>query len=243
MDLKSLLTTGFLLFAFFVRGQAECEMRLVGNKLVATCEEGGLFESFQIALEKPYANLNTEGLLKLLPKKGSGTILTKKKYDADFVITERSGFKQVLFKARLGWYTFDDLKFENGKFYFTVDHDADVPFTREDLEVLKEARKLLKDDLHWNKEDERICDDDLSSGKYSLFCAIKTAYIKVHSEWNHRNAIFQKIRHLIGEKHAEKIKHHRLLEYNNMHDTSFESIMDLLDQIEILIVEQLESNR
>ena len=49
------------------------------------------------------------------------------------------------------------------------------PVTTEDLRILERADALLKDELGWNRNDDRECDDDRATGKWSLFCALETA--------------------------------------------------------------------
>ena len=56
------------------------------------------------------------------------------------------------------------------------------PVTTDDLRILEKADALLKDESGWNRNDDRACDDDRATGKFSLFCALETACTEVLGE-------------------------------------------------------------
>ena len=68
----------------------------------------------------------------------------------------------------------------------SVSERRDRPATVDDLRILTEAAKLLKDESAWSLTDDRNCTDDEATGKRSLFCAVQKACILVLGEYDHR---------------------------------------------------------
>lgn len=172
--------------------QSPCHLVLGQDKLVGECEDK-LFTGIEIVLDREYDKIDSATLFKILPKDGFLIIQKKHKIAAQFVITERAGFPQIMLKPtdlpRVGWYTFDSLSITDREINFLIDKDPDVPFSNEDLEIIAHVKKLFKDPLNWNKNDDRRCQDDIKNDTYSFFCALQTASINVAGEYNHRNAV------------------------------------------------------
>ena len=105
------------------------------------------------------------------------------------------------------------------------------------------GKKFIKDEKSWHKNDDRNCEDDIEKNCYSLFCALQRASIEFEGEYNHRNAIMQKIRQTIVKIYPSKEWKHRLRDFNNMPETDFDILMELLNRVESEVVIELEQKK
>ena len=62
----------------------------------------------------------------------------------------------------------------------------------------------------------------------------------MEGEYNRRNAIMQKIRHTIVDIFPYKQWQHRLMDFNNMPETNYHVLMDLLDRVENEVISKLK---
>lgn len=121
---------------------------------------------------------------------------------------------------------------------FTKDNrNVDLPFDSVDVQILKRANDILLSESVWSKEDDRKCQDDIYSNKYSLFCALYKASIDVVGEYDHRKPALQQVRWIIDNQYKERLAGHRLMDFNNHSNTKFEEIKELLQE-SILIAKQ-----
>jgi hypothetical protein len=102
------------------------------------------------------------------------------------------------------------------------------PVTVEDLRILEKAGALLKDESAWNRNDDRQCDDDKASGKWSLSCALDVACIEVLGQYDHTRAALQEVRFVVEEVTAGRQFEGRLMGFNNLPETRFEDIKRVL---------------
>jgi hypothetical protein len=100
--------------------------------------------------------------------------------------------------------------------------------TTDDLRILERADTLLKDELAWNRNDDRQCDDDRATGKWSLFCALETASTEVLGEYDHRRAALQEVRFVVEEATRGREFEHRLMDFNNLPETRFDDVKRVL---------------
>lgn len=241
--LKTILIVILGLISTQLFSRSPCKLILRENSLIGKCEHK-LFTNLEIILDKKYTEIDSSTLFKMLPRNGLLTIQNTTNLDVQFVITYRAGFPQIMFKPRtsprVGWYTFDNLNFKDNSISFDIDLDPDVPVLEEDLKILGQVRKLLPDSLHWNRNDDRKCQDDNENGKYSFFCALQTASTITVGEYNHRNAVMQIMRQLIEKRYPEKKWVHRFKDFNNMPQTTFNDIITIIDEAEKIIRKDLK---
>ena len=102
------------------------------------------------------------------------------------------------------------------------------PVTVEDLRILEKADAFLKDESAWNRNDDRQCDDDKASGKWSLSCAVDVACIEVLGQYDHTRAALQEVRFVVEEVTAGRQFEGRLMGFNNLPETRFEDIKHVL---------------
>jgi len=116
-------------------------------------------------------------------------------------------------------------------------------FDSTDLKIVQEANRILSDETKWNKDDDRTCFDDIHNDKYSLFCALYKASVDVAGEYKHRRAVMQQVRFIIDERNQGRVINHRLMDWNNHPETSFEEVKQVLKETEGIIETQLKNNK
>ena len=100
--------------------------------------------------------------------------------------------------------------------------------TAADEKILLRAIDLLASESVWNRSDDRVCADDESAGKRSLFCALNTASIEVLGSYDHRRVALQEVRFAIEEATRGKELEHRLMDFNNDPQTQLSDIRSVL---------------
>ena len=105
----------------------------------------------------------------------------------------------------------------------------DRPVTEDDFRIISRTKALLQNDQVWNRNDDRECADDESSGKRSLFCALQRATIEVLGEYDHRRVALQEVRFAIEDATRGHDFEHRLRDYNNLPQTKLSDIWRVLD--------------
>jgi len=121
-----------------------------------------------------------------------------------------------------------------------VIESREQPVTEDDLRILRRADALLRDASLWNRHDDRVCDDDEASGKRSLFCALQKADKEILGNYQHRNVALQEVRFAIQDATRDRQTEmviralrrfslpHRLMDFNNLPETRFEDVKQLL---------------
>ncbi len=121
---------------------------------------------------------------------------------------------------------------------FTKDNgNLTLPFDSVDVQILERANDILLSESVWSKEDDRKCQDDIASNKYSLFCALYKASMDVVGEYDHRKPALQQVRWIIDNQYKERLASHRLMDFNNHSNTNFDEVKELLQEA-ILIAQQ-----
>ena len=222
--------------------QALGQLHLEGNRLKGTCEHRYL-TGFEMELDSTYTEIDSALLFRQLPRTGSINFKNRGNIPTEFTLTNRAGFAQIMFRFRTSYLTFDHLQIEKQSITFRVDDDPKVPVTEEDLRMIVIAKKMLSEEKYWHKEDDRNCDDDLANKSFSIYCALRMASLEVEEKYNHRNAVLQKLRHLIEEKFPNKKWKHRLMDFNNMPEVTFADVQEMLAKIETEIIQELKDNK
>ncbi len=131
----------------------------------------------------------------------------------------------------------------------------DEPATSDDLRILRRADALLRDASVWTGRDDRVCDDDEASGKRSLFCALQKAGREILGEYQHRNVALQEVRFVIQDATRDRQTEmviralrrfslpHRLMDFNNLPETRFEDVKQVLRVASERIAARLESKQ
>ena len=123
------------------------------------------------------------------------------------------------------------------KFGDPLQYEArDLPALKQDLLTLQRAAQLLDSEAVWNRNDDRECADDETMNKRSLFCAIKRASEETYGTHDssrvadHRRLALQEVRFAIEDASPGRQFNHRLMDFNNLPETSFADIQQVLAQ-------------
>jgi hypothetical protein len=104
----------------------------------------------------------------------------------------------------------------------------DLPVDGQDLAILLRATELLTDPAAWNRADDRLCEDDEAAERRSLFCALQSATTSVLGSYHHRRAALQEVRFAVEEATAGRQFEHRLMDLNNLPETTLEDVRSVL---------------
>ena len=110
----------------------------------------------------------------------------------------------------------------------------DAPVSIEDLKTLERASELLGNESAWNRNDDRICTDDEAMDKRSLFCALQRASAESYGSHDpakvadHRRVALQAVRFAVEEATQGRELNHRLMDFNNLPETRFADIQQVL---------------
>lgn len=115
---------------------------------------------------------------------------------------------------------------------------AEKPATQEDLRILDRAKVLLATEKDWNRHDTRDC--PANERKLSLFCALKAASIEVLGDYDHRRLALEEVRFAIEEVSGEREFEHRLMDFNNLPETSLADIHKVLALARMRVAEKLK---
>jgi hypothetical protein len=120
------------------------------------------------------------------------------------------------------------LVFFAGGLQFLWHERPNQPASAADLQILEGANALLKDESSWNRNDDKQCDDDDNSRRWSLYCAIEAACRDVVGTCEHTRVASQEVRFAIEEVTRGKQFEGRLMGFNNLPATRFEDIKSVL---------------
>ena len=125
----------------------------------------------------------------------------------------------------------------------------DLPVTVQDLQTLERAAALLGSESAWNRNDDRQCADDEAMDKRSLFCALQRASADVYGSHDpykvadHRRVALQEVRFAVEEATRGRELNHRLMDFNNLPDTTLADIQRVLAQATARVQARLSKSR
>lgn len=97
------------------------------------------------------------------------------------------------------------------------------------LKVLEKATNYLAFENSWNREDDRICEDDSSKRSYSLYCALHQSQMDIAGKYKHRGLVMKTIRKVLKGKVYQRYPH-IIRDYNNLESTSLDDIKQVLKE-------------
>jgi hypothetical protein len=100
------------------------------------------------------------------------------------------------------------------------------PVDGQDLSILTSAYLRLSDPLLWDRADDRKCGPD--DEEVSLYCALYFGSIDTIGEYQHRRTALQEVRFAIEDATGGRDFEHRLMDFNNLPETSFDDIKGVL---------------
>jgi hypothetical protein len=146
----------------------------------------------------------------------------------------------IYMKTTMGYFLWESASVQGDRLYFVIDWWYCPPARGVDLEALIMVQRLLAEPAEWNRQDDRDCDEDIETGKWSLFCALKHASIESMGEYNHHNAAMQTVRFVIEDLDPDQTYEHALMDFNNAPTTNHEDVLRVLDIARKQIEQELE---
>ena len=122
----------------------------------------------------------------------------------------------------------------------TIEENRNLVFDSTDLKVVQRADSILSSPTIWNKDDDRECSDDISTGHYSLYCALYKASIEITGVYIHRKAALQIVRFTVEKYDNGRVINHRLMDWNNHPETTFDEVKKVLGEAIQTIKQQLK---
>jgi len=112
------------------------------------------------------------------------------------------------------------------------------PVDRQDLAILDGAQIKLSDPSVWNRADDRKCGQRDES--FSLYCALYLSSVDTLGEYQHRRTVIQEVRFAIEDATGGREFEHRLMDFNNLPETSFDDINVVIQTARDRVQERLE---
>jgi hypothetical protein len=97
---------------------------------------------------------------------------------------------------------------------------------RHDLIILDNADARLSDISVWDRADDRVCEPQDKT--FSLFCSLYFGSIEAIGAYQHRRTALEEIRFAIEDVAVGRKFDHRIMDFNNLPETSFEDIKKVL---------------
>jgi hypothetical protein len=134
-------------------------------------------------------------------------------------------------KTPYGWFALTEAKQDGEGLKLTVVANRQLPPTADDIRIISRAIALIPSRDVWNKEDTRQCPP--GQARISLFCAMMQATTEVSGGVHYRQPAMQAVREVLNEVGGDRVKLHRIMDYNNHPDTTLEEIHALLRRAEM----------
>jgi hypothetical protein len=112
------------------------------------------------------------------------------------------------------------------------------PVDENDVRILDGAAALLADESRWNPHDTRECEAKATT--LSLFCALQKASVEVLGQYDHRRVALQEVRFAIEELSGGREFEHRLMDFNNLPETSIGDVRKVLAIARARVAERLK---
>ena len=142
-----------------------------------------------------------------------------------------------IIRTPFGWFLLTTLDLVADSLRFGWSMDREAPPSALDLQIIAHARSLLAEEAVWDRADDRVCAP--SDVTYSVYCALAEGTRVVAGEYQHRQPALQLVRRVVGEEWGERIKNHRLMDFNNDPNTTFDDLARLFDLVQDRIVQSI----
>ncbi|MDT0594794.1 hypothetical protein [Glaciecola petra] len=99
-----------------------------------------------------------------------------------------------------------------------------------DISIVKKAKVIMSSQDTRNLAGDRICDDDIQTGKFSFYCSLYYAAIEVDGVYRHRRPAMQAIRNELVKRYPGNYIH-RIRDINNNPQVTNEELLEVLDVV------------
>lgn len=214
----------------------QCSLKNIANEYFGTCSipcrVNALNANFDNTLAQCISNPMpriVKASLKVIDEKGNFLGKMEGKLPEDptrFEISDSRYFTGKIAKLPYGWFLLQELTQADQQLFITINAQKILSPTPDDVQIINRALELLSSQAIWNKNDNRICPPN--PDKWSLFCALTQATVEVSGGVHYRQPAHEKVREVLNEVGGDRVKTHRLMDYNNHPNTTLEDIRNLL---------------
>jgi hypothetical protein len=211
--------------------------------------ESRFLEGFQITMVLPGTasdrTLNVDSLFSLVRRgnvKSTLTYPSGRTTPITYEIVHHRKQEDIYMKSSLGYFLWEYLNIEDSILRFAIYWWYCPPATERDLKIIEMARKLLDDPDRWHQEDDRKCEHDNETNRWSLFCALKHASLEIEEEYNHHNTAIQTARFVIDDLIPGHDYAHTLMDFNNEPETKHADVLHVLKLTTERINKELRNN-
>jgi len=204
-------------------------------------------EGFGITMVLPKdtlrGGLDSERLLSIVRTRtitGTLTYPNGKSTPIEFEVVGHRGRDDIYMKTTLGYFLWESFEACDDGVTFVINWWYCPPASEADLRILEMAESLLIDSSRWHQHDNRKCDNDVETGIWSLFCALKHASVNIMGEYNHHNTAMQSVRSVIDDMIPNHGLAHTLMDFNNVPNTNHSDIVRVLSEAKDRIRQELE---
>lgn len=251
MKTKTLLILILILFSNIGFGQQELPDNYLpikftlndNNKLIGVSE---YLDGFTFSMDLKSVSLiempNKDKLFEMVIKnriKGNLTYPNGKITEIEYEIVNHRGIEGIYMKTTLGYFMWEMLDIKRNDLFVAINWWYCPPATETDLDILNMTDSLLSNSSNWHQNDDRQCDNDIKSGSWSLFCALKYSSIIIAKEYNHHNTAIQTVRFIIDELQPKHGYEHTLMDFNNNSSTTHAEILKVIKEAKKRIEKEL----
>ncbi|HXH61782.1 MAG TPA: hypothetical protein VNI20_10545 [Fimbriimonadaceae bacterium] len=174
-----------------------------------------------------------ESLITLRPKSHSsqdwiGAITLGNYVELVEVVAQETGpARTYTFRSVLNWFNVQEWHPNRMPAVLRFDRSDVAAPTDTDVAILKRARALIMSS-RWDRADDRNCEND-EKGTLSLYCALMQASYAETGQYYHRQPAMQLVRRAIQQQWPERVKNHRLMDFNNAPETTSTDLITVID--------------
>jgi len=118
---------------------------------------------------------------------------------------------------------------------------ANPPATASDLEIVREARRLLRSPAQWNSHDTRDC--PALATTFSFYCALVEASDRVSRNLEQRGAAMQEARFVVDALASGRTFPHRLMDFNNDPGTGYAGVQEAFRLLEQRVQQRVTARK
>jgi hypothetical protein len=217
-----------------------CDLKRDGAAFAGSCGIPCAVNALAINIDGPRPNFscnqpNRQVNVTLRPQERFddwlGTMQGKEPEDPTrFGVLKPKDGKPGVARTPYGWFALTEAKQEGESLKLTIVANRQLPPTKDDIAIVQRAIALIPSKEVWNKEDNRQCPP--GQAKISLFCAMMQATTEISGGVHYRQPAMQAVREVLNEVGGDRVKLHRIMDYNNHPDTTLEEIHALLKRAE-----------
>jgi len=240
-----------ILLSAFVYGQEELpddylpiNFKINNNELIGKCEYlDGFTFSMKFNSDTLIMIPQREELYSIIEEqkiKGTLTYPNDKVTEIEYELVNHRGIVGIYMKTTLGYFMWEMLDIKNNEIFLAINWWYCPPATKTDLAILNMADSLLSNSSNWHQNDDRVCNNDIESDTWSLFCALKYSSIKEAKEYNHHNTAIQTVRFVIDDLQPDHGYDHTLMDFNNNPSTAHTDILEVIKEAKKRITVELK---